>query len=83
MNMNMSERKGKLKLQDDDDHLSRLKKNALDQKEPVVVKTIIDTIAAFGREGIEPILEILRQSTDKSVKIHGSEVIRRIKMLNP
>lgn len=66
-----------------DDHLSRLKRNAIDQKEPVVVKTIIDTIGAFGREGIEPIIEILSQSTDESVKIHGSEVIRRIKMLDP
>ena len=81
--MNMSKRKGIQKLQDDDGHLSRLKKNALDQKEPVVVKTIIDTIGSIWEGGIEPILEILRQSTDKSVKIHGSEVIRRIKMLNP
>lgn len=43
----MSKRKGIQKLQDDDGHLSRLKKNALDQKEPVVVKTIIDTISIW------------------------------------
>lgn len=67
----------------DAEHLSRLKKNAIDHKQPVVIKTIIDTIAAFGRDGIQPIREILNHTTDESVKIHGNEVIRRIKTLYP
>ena len=65
------------------DQLSRLTKEAIDHNEAVVVKTIIDTIAAFGRDGIEPITEILNHSTNESVKLHGREVIRRIETLNP
>ena len=65
------------------DHLSRLTKNAIDHNEAVVVKTIIDTIAAFGRDGIEPITKILNHSTNESVKLHGRKVIRRIETLNP
>lgn len=67
----------------DNDHLSRLTKNAIDHNEAVVVKTIIDTIAAFGRDGIESITVILNNTTDESVKLHGRKVIRRIKTLDP
>jgi hypothetical protein len=63
--------------------LSRLTKNAIDHNEAVVVKTIIDTIAAFGRDGIEPITEILNHSTNESVILHGRKVIMRIETLNP
>ena len=68
---------------DDKNPLSKLKKDALEQNEPVVIKTIIDTLAAFGRDGIEPIDEILNHSNSESVKLHGINVIRRIKTLNP
>jgi len=68
---------------DDGDALSRLKKDAIENKEPVVIKTIIDTIAAFGKDGIEPISEIISHSKDESVKLHGINVIRRIQMINP
>ncbi|HEY7571307.1 MAG TPA: hypothetical protein VH796_08060 [Nitrososphaeraceae archaeon] len=68
---------------DNIDALSRLKKDAIENKEPVVIKTIIDTIAAFGRDGIEPISEILSHSKNESVKLHGINVIRRIQMINP
>lgn len=68
---------------DDKAALSKLKKDAIDNNEPVVIKTIIDTIAAFGRDGIGPINEILNHSNNESVKLHGINVIRRIEMLNP
>ena len=68
---------------DNIDALSRLKKDAIENEEPVVIKTIIDTIAAFGRDGIEPISEILSHSKNESVKLHGINVIRRIQMINP
>lgn len=67
----------------DIDALFRLKKDALENEDPVVIKTIIDTIAAFGRDGIEPIRDILSHSKNESVKSHGNNVIRRIQMINP
>jgi hypothetical protein len=68
---------------DDLDALSRLKKDALENEDPVVIKTIIDTIAAFGRDGIKPISEILSHSKNESVILHGINVISRIQMINP
>ena len=63
------------------DHLSRLTKNAIDHNEAVVVKTIIDTIAAFGRDGINPITEILNHSNDESVKLHALDAVKVISSL--
>ena len=78
----MKSKKSIRKTSPNNDHLSRLTKNAIDHNEEVVVKTIIDTIAAFGRDGINPIIEILNHSNDESVKLHGREVIRQIKSLD-
>jgi hypothetical protein len=66
-----------------DEHLARLKISAMNERNLVVVKTIIDTIAAFGNKAIGPITEIMNQSSDDSVKDHGLDVIKRIKILNP
>jgi hypothetical protein len=57
---------------------------AMDSKDPVVKKNVIDSLFSYGPSAIQHIQDIIEsRDADGSVKEHGLNKIKMIRALNP
>jgi hypothetical protein len=62
--------------------INEIKEVAISSIDPEEHKQAINALSGYGNEGIIPITEIIDQSLDEEVRLHGYKTIERIKTLH-
>ena len=71
-------------LSEKEQEISRLKLVAMKSYDENTVRSAIDALAVYGKEGIKPINDIIEEpSVSESMKKYGLNAIQRIKIFDP